>query len=53
LYCRVRPLTKSELEREESRDIAVKILDEMNLVVQGKGPTKHYTFDSVFGPSST
>lgn len=52
LFCRVRPLTKSELEREESKHMAINIQDDMNLSIMGKNGTKHYTFDSIFGPKS-
>eukprot|EP00347_Sterkiella_histriomuscorum_P020482 403337633 len=53
LYCRVRPLTKAEKEREESKQMAITINDDMNLSIQGRNGMKHFTFDSVFGPNST
>jgi chromosome segregation ATPase len=52
LFCRIRPLSHSELEREESNKIVINALDEFTVAVAGK--TEHkYNFDSVFGPDST
>lgn len=53
VYCRIRPLSNNELEREESRQMAISVLDEFTLVSNGKNGPKTFTFDSVFGPSST
>ena len=54
LYCRVRPLTKAELEREESKHMAITIQDEMSLHITNRnGQVKNFNFDSVFGPKST
>lgn len=53
LFCRVRPLTKTELEREESKYMAIKIIDEFSLIISGKAGPRNYAFDSVFGPESS
>ena len=53
VYCRVRPLSNSEKEREESKHMVIKCLDEFQLVVNAKSGPKPYDFDSVFGPDST
>lgn len=52
LFCRIRPLSKSELEREESRTPIVVAHDEFTVKVDGKTKVD-YNFDSVFGPEST
>ena len=52
LFCRIRPLSKMELEREESRVPIVVAHDEFTVKVDGKSKAE-YTFDSVFGPDST
>eukprot|EP00049_Salpingoeca_infusionum_P026188 m.24307 g.24307 ORF g.24307 m.24307 type:complete len:1241 (+) comp8588_c0_seq1:191-3913(+) len=50
VYCRVRPLSKSELEKQ-THD-AIELPDEYTIYVHEK--TKHeFTFDRVFGPQST
>lgn len=53
VYCRVRPLSNTELEREESKYMVIKCVDEFQLIVNGKAGPKPYDFDSVFGPDST
>ncbi len=52
LFCRIRPLSQSELEREESKHSVMDITDEFTVTFHGKNQTK-YVFDSVFGPEST
>ena len=53
LFCRIRPLSNSELEREESKQMIVVAEDEFTATVFGKQQPHKYTFDSVFGPDST
>jgi hypothetical protein len=53
LFCRIRPLSKSELEREESKHAIVVAEDEFTATIFGKQQPLKYTFDSVFGPDST
>ena len=53
VYCRVRPLSNSEKEREESNKMVITLLDEFTLLVNGKNAQKQYVFDSVFGIDST
>jgi Microtubule binding len=53
LFCRIRPLSNSELEREESRTPIVIAHDEFTVKMVGKTHKVEYTFDSVFGPDST
>ena len=53
VYCRVRPLSNSEKEREESNKMVITMVDEFTLLVNGKNAQKTYLFDSVFGPDST
>jgi hypothetical protein len=52
LFCRIRPLSKTELEREESKISIISVHDEFTVRVNGKSKAE-YTFDSVFGPDST
>jgi hypothetical protein len=52
LFCRIRPLSQTELEREESRHNVIQIIDEFTVTFMGKQPNK-YVFDSVFDPDST
>ena len=52
LFCRIRPLSNSELVREESKIPIVIASDEFTVAVSGKTSIK-YNFDSVFGPEST
>jgi kinesin family protein C1 len=52
LFCRIRPLSHTELEREESKHNVIEILDEFTVTFTGKQSNK-YIFDSVFGPDST
>ena len=52
LFCRIRPLSQTELEREESRHNVIEIIDEFTVTFMGKNPHK-YVFDSVFDPDST
>lgn len=49
VYARFRPMSKTELENEERKDVCVKINDEFSLTVGLKGRPKDYNFDSVFG----
>ncbi len=53
LFCRIRPLSNTELEREESKQMIVLADDEFTATVHGKQQPHKYTFDSVFGPDST
>jgi chromosome segregation ATPase len=53
LFCRIRPLSKSELEREESKTPVVFIDDEFTVSLKGKAHQIKYNFDAVFGPNST
>ena len=53
VYARFRPMSKTELENEERKDVCVKINDEFSLTVGLKGRPKDYNFDSVFGQEST
>lgn len=53
VYCRVRPLSKTELSKPESRTPVVKVTDEFSLVINGKNGDRNYAFDSCFGPEST
>ena len=53
VYARFRPMSKTELENEERKDMCIKINDELSLTVGLKGRPKDYNFDSVFGPEST
>jgi len=52
VYCRIRPFSKSELEDEERRGMAVKINDHMSITVHGRIDNT-YNFDSVFGMNTT
>ena len=52
LFCRIRPLSQTELEREESKYNIINITDEFTVTFTGKQQSK-YVFDSVFGPDST
>jgi predicted nucleic acid-binding Zn-ribbon protein len=36
LFCRIRPLSQSELEREESKHSVINILDEFTVIFAGK-----------------
>ena len=36
LFCRIRPLSQSELEREESRHNVIQIIDEFTVTFMGK-----------------
>jgi Microtubule binding len=49
LFCRIRPLSNTELEREESRTPIVVATDEFTVHLAGKAHDVQYTFDSVFG----
>jgi hypothetical protein len=53
LFCRIRPLSHSELEREESKLPIVLATDEFTVSMMGKTHKVIYNFDSVFGPEST
>ena len=53
LFCRIRPLTNSELEREESNQIIVRAEDEFTATVFRNQKPLKYTFDSVYGPDIT
>lgn len=54
VYCRVRPLSNSELEDEVHRNVCTNIVDEFSIIVgKERNRTKEYIFDSVFGPEST
>lgn len=53
LFCRIRPLSHSELEREESKQIVLVVEDEFTATIHNKLQPHKYTFDSVFGPDST
>lgn len=49
VYARFRPMSKTELENDERKDVCIKINDEFSLTVGLKGRPKDYNFDSVFG----
>ena len=51
VYCRVRPLSKSEIER--GNHICVDFPDEVTINVEGEKGTKQFVFDQCFTPSST
>jgi hypothetical protein len=51
IFCRIRPLSNSELEIEESKHAIVVAEDNFTASIFGKQPRK-YRFDSVFGPDS-
>ena len=53
LFCRIRPLSNNELDREESRTPIVVATDEFTVNMAGKTHKVVYNYDSVFGPSST
>ena len=53
LFCRIRPFSKNELEREESKHPVLAATDEFTVKLTGKSHNVDYTFDSVFGPTST
>ena len=52
LFCRIRPLSHHELEREESKHNIIEVIDEFTVTFMGKNPHK-YIFDSVFDTDST
>lgn len=52
VYCRIRPLSRTEKADEERSKICCNIIDEFQLTVGEKYP-KTYNFDSVFGMDST
>ena len=51
VFCRVRPLSKSELERGCSN--ITTIVDEFTITCDSKSGIKPFVYDSVFGPNST
>lgn len=53
VYCRVRPLSKSEQEEEDRAKMCVDIVDQMTVQVQGKFDQSSYNFNSVFGPQTS
>jgi chromosomal replication initiation ATPase DnaA len=54
VYCRIRPLSKTEMADEDRNVIVTHINDEFSLTVGNvKNRTKDYNFDTVFGPDSS
>ena len=53
LYCRIRPLSNTELSREESKVPILHAKDILTVELHGKNQPINYNFDSVFGPDST
>jgi len=54
VYCRIRPLSKTEAAHEDRRERCYKINDEMSITIdpESRMPT-NFHFDAVFGEDST
>ena len=51
VYCRVRPLSKSEIDK--SCKAIVTVLDDFNIKLETKNGPKKFSYDSCFGPNTT
>ena len=52
VYCRIRPLSRTEKEDPSRAHYCFEIPDEMSVTIHGR-IEHHYNFDSVFGPDSS